>query len=49
MLTAQKCAGLWEAYDRVVGMRETGEDPKRVILMTAKILGSARKALGLES
>ena len=44
-LTAEKCAGLWEAYDRVMSSKEGGEPEDEVKATSYKILRAAKKAV----
>lgn len=44
-LTAEKCAGLWEAYDRVRWFRDGGEPEDTVRAAAHKILRAAKKAV----
>ncbi len=43
-LTAEKCAGLWEAYDRVIWSKESGSSEEAVKAAALKILAAAKKA-----
>ena len=47
-LSAQKCAGLWEAHDRVISHRESGGSEESVKEMAHKILTAAKKAASPE-
>jgi DNA primase len=45
-LDPQRCAGLWEAYDRVVlFLAEDGVEPDQVVTMAHKVLTAAKEAL----
>ncbi len=44
-LTPEKCAGLWEAYDRVTSLKEAGESEDSVKEASHKILRAAKKAV----
>ena len=44
-LDPQKCAGLWEAHDRIVDFLLQGGDPEKTLEMTHKVLRSAKQAL----
>ncbi len=44
-LSAQKCAGLWEAHDRVISIKESGGSEESCKQMAYKILSAAKKAV----
>lgn len=44
-LTPEKCAGLWEAYDRVTSLKDSGESEDSVKESSYKILRAAKKAM----
>jgi len=48
-LDAQKCAGFWEAFDRVRVFQSTDGDPKDVRAMAHKVLAKAKEALQLKA
>jgi hypothetical protein len=48
LLSPQKCASLWEAYDRVYWVNKKSGEPQEVMLLSRKVMKAARVALGLE-
>lgn len=44
-VTAEKCAGFWEAHDRVLTFMGEGGDPDKVISMAHRILDACKKEL----
>lgn len=47
-ITPQKCAGFWEAYDRVNSFAVQGGDPTQTIQMAYRILDRCKQCLGVE-
>jgi hypothetical protein len=44
-LTPQKCAGLWEAHDRVAALHRDGGEAAAVVRLSHKVLQRAKEAL----
>ena len=44
-VTSSKCAGFWEAYDRVLEFMGNGGDPDQVVLMAHRILDACKNEL----